>query len=499
MSWQNLSFARRIRVTLALSAAGFVFPFPAVFAAPPDYKLGDVATEEVVTPVPLLVVNPEATEALKQKIAQQTLLIVRQSPSQTTEAESELRQTIASARASFTASLRSAAETQAATVPAVGSPVYQAALAEAARSSPKEMPLDRLAPLWAAGASDEPVIEGLLKPLREVMAQPIVATKTDATFPANQLVRLIPTKNFYDAPSAQELENPGQAISPGKIISLWRARRIVETHFPAGQESWGKFAAAFVRANAIPDPVLTDILRAKKLEGITANDTYEAAQTIVRQGQVIDRKAMSALAAMREKSLIGALQTKLEQERSFGGQINRQTTWIAVSLAGVGLALLLVFWRLRSRPSTALVLADRHAPLPAADSDRLLSPGGEGAAWQERALVAEAKAARAHEAIRTGVLGWMREKVFRTLSRHRTELLTAQEKAEAEMRELEQRLEQLHAPLQDRIAAYEKRIEELEKDLAAKGEENRELLGARINVAKQQLLVERERRRFGTN
>ena len=92
-------------------------------------------------------------------------------------------------------------------------------------------------------------------------------------------------------------------------------------------------------------------------------------------------------------------------------------------------------------------------------------------------------------------MGWMKEKVFRTLFRQRAELLDAHHKAEAEMRELEQRLEQLHAPLQERISAYEKRIEELEQDLAAKGEANRELIGARISVARQHLNVQRERGR----
>ena len=114
-------------------------------------------------------------------------------------------------------------------------------------------------------------------------------------------------------------------------------------------------------------------------------------------------------------------------------------------------------------------------------------------------LAAEVKAERAQDAIRSGVLGWMREKIFRTLTHQRAELLSAQQKAEAEMWELEQRLEQLHTQLQERIVAYEKRIEELEKELALKGEENRELIGARINVARQQLLVEKERGRFGIN
>ena len=97
------------------------------------------------------------------------------------------------------------------------------------------------------------------------------------------------------------------------------------------------------------------------------------------------------------------------------------------------------------------------------------------------------------------MLGWMREKIFQAVFRQRAELLSVQQKAEAEMQELEQRLEQLHIPLQERISAYEKRIAELEDELAAKGEENRELLGARISVAKQQLSVERERGRMAAN
>ena len=234
------------------------------------------------------------------------------------------------------------------------------------------------------------------------------------------------------------------------------------------------------------------------MEGVTANDTYDAAQVVVRKGQTIDRKALAVLAAMREKSLIGALQTKLEQEQSVAGQIKIQTKWIALSLGAMGLALVLILWRLRPRPSTALVAVPEGAQVPEWEQ-RTLPGGGEAGGWRQRALTAEGRAERAHEAIRSGVLGWMREKIFSTMFRHRGELLSVQQKAETEMRELEQRLEQLHTPLQGRIAAYEKRIDELEKDLAAKGEENRKLIGARISVAEQQLILERKRGRFGTN
>jgi hypothetical protein len=283
-------------------------------------------------------------------------------------------------------------------------------------------------------------------------------------------------------------------VNSGKVLSLWRAKRLVETHFPSGQEGLGVFASSFVRANAIPDQALTDILRTRRVEGVTVNETYDAAQVILRKGQIVDRKALGALAAMREKSLIGTLQTKLEQQQSVSGQLTQQTKWIAASVALGCVGFIIILWRLRSRPAPAMVTVPEHPTLPGPDTPAL-APGE--AAWRERALLAEGKAERAQEAIRSGAMGWMRDHVFRSTVRQRAELLSAQQKAEAEMRELEDRLEQLHTPLRERITAYERRIEELERELASIGEENRELIGARINVTKQ--VVERERSRAASS
>ncbi len=457
-------------------------------AALPDYKLGDVAREDVITPVPLLVVNPEATEALRQKVAQQVTFIVRQTPQSAGEAERDLRESIATARTKFLRILQRALQGRAPDAVDVDSPTYAATIQEVGRDSPKDLPIDLLAPSWVRGG-DSPIVENLVQPLREVMAQPIVNGKTDSPLPANEPVRLIMVKSATEPPTAQELESAGQTISVGRVISLWRARRLVETYFPAGQERLGRFAASFVRTNAYPDPGLTEIVRAKRLEGVTVNDTYEAAQVIVRKGQAIDRKALGALAVVREKSLIGALQAKLEQEQTVSGQITKQTKWIAGGLGVLGLALILILLRLRSRPVNPLLPVLANPALTGSETKAL--PGD--ASWRDRAIVAEGKAERAHEAIRAGAVGWMREKTFQTLFRERAELVSAQQKAEAEMRELEQRLEQLHAPLQERISAYEKRIEELEASLAAKGEENRALIMARITAARQHLTVERER------
>ncbi len=467
-------------------------------AAFPDYKLGDVATEDVITPVQLRVINPDATDALKEKVAQQVPSIVRQTVPATAEAEADLRAAIASARTSFLAVLKIALNGRTPVVADIDSPAYVAAIRQFGSEAPRYLPLSRLAPLWVRGAADEPLEETLLEPLREVMTQPIVADKMEDTLPSNRPVELISVQTQTERPTMSELETVGTLITVGKVIGLGRARRVVESYFLSGEEELGQFAAEFVRINAYPAPDLSEILRAKRLDGVTVNDTYEAAEVLVKKGQTIDRKALSALAAVREKSLIGALQTKLDQEQTVAGRISEQTKWIAAGLAGMCIGLVLIFRRLRPRPGTALVpVSAGYQPWPGSEQAALPGETGSDQSWRERAMAAEAQAARAQEAIRAGAMGMMRETVFQTLSTQRAELLSAQQHAEAEMRDLEQRLEQLHAPLQERIKAYEKRIEELEQDLAAKGEENRELIGARIHVAKQQLNAERGR--FGMN
>jgi len=478
-------------------AAALLSPLQAAPEAPTDYKLGDLAREDIITPVPLLVVNPAATEALKQKVAQQVQFIIRIRPQGAADAEKELRDNIAAARSKFMSALQRALGGRAPTEADLATPALTDAIRDTARDFPKDLPFDRLASYWVRGASEDFFVEGLLQPLREVMAQPIVNGDAENPVPTNLNVWLLPVKSLTDQPTLQEMDSAGTSVPPEKIISFWRARRLVETHFPPGQEALGRYVAGFVRANTYLDPALTEIVRARRTEGVTLNDTYSPAEVIVRKGQVIDRKALSALAALREKSLIGTLQVKLEQEQTLAGQITRQTKWLATALGVMVAILVLIFWRLR-------VWSARMIPPPPMLDDpalggaaqQALPPGSAGdAMWRRRALQAEAKAERAQQAIRSGVLGWMREKVFRSLFSQRAELLSAQQKAEAEMRELEQRLEQLRTPLQERIAAYEKRIEGLEKELALKGEENRELIGARISVAKQQLTVERERER----
>ena len=86
----------------------------------------------------------------------------------------------------------------------------------------------------------------------------------------------------------------------------------------------------------------------------------------------------------------------------------------------------------------------------------------------------------------------LKEKAMSSLVSQRSDMMEAQHAAAAEMAELERRLNELQTPLQDRLRAYEGRIADLEKALAAKGEENRELIKAKIALMRKQLDAERK-------
>ena len=86
----------------------------------------------------------------------------------------------------------------------------------------------------------------------------------------------------------------------------------------------------------------------------------------------------------------------------------------------------------------------------------------------------------------------LKDAFVRKLITQRSDLLDMQQKAAADIAEMEERLAKIHAPLQERLRAYEQRISELEKELAQKGEENRELIKAKIQIAREHLAAAKD-------
>ena len=93
----------------------------------------------------------------------------------------------------------------------------------------------------------------------------------------------------------------------------------------------------------------------------------------------------------------------------------------------------------------------------------------------------------------------LRETVVQELAAQRRELLMVQEEAAMEIAAMIRRLDSAQAPVRERLHLYETRIQELEKELAARNEENRELLKLKIEMIRRQLEAERTRNRVDFN
>jgi uncharacterized protein (UPF0147 family) len=117
-------------------------------------------------------------------------------------------------------------------------------------------------------------------------------------------------------------------------------------------------------------------------------------------------------------------------------------------------------------------------------------------AWRQRALAAEALAAKQtqilDEKVGPELREFAKEALVQGLYHQRNALIETQQRAQQALAELENRLSDLHLPVHERIRAYEKRIAELEKELESRGEEMRELTKATLLLVKQKLEQERE-------
>jgi hypothetical protein len=125
---------------------------------------------------------------------------------------------------------------------------------------------------------------------------------------------------------------------------------------------------------------------------------------------------------------------------------------------------------------------------------------GEVEAWRQRALEAERRAeqvqAVAQASLAPHLVQVLKETVVQELATQRRELLKAQEEAAMEIASIIHRLDAVQAPMQERLRAYEARIQEMEKELTALNEENRELLKLKIDMIRRQLEVERVHNRL---
>jgi len=466
------------------------------------YRLGDVITNDIVTPAAMTVLDPEATQALRDQAAAQPLLpIFRYDQSARATVEARLRETFTQARNDFLAQVQASFHQSRLTGAQLASEPFQI-LVEAFRQRNPTFPLTlEMAMEWANGNVLVPEQITLSARIHEAM----VGLIRDETSPIRGgEVRLVPVKSETETLTLAEVDARGTNEAWANLVSLAEVRQKLRKKFSPADAELAKFAAFSLRANCLAETELTQAAHKLETEPKFVTDHYEAGQVIARKGQVVDGKVLAALTQLKamtparppsataaqaaERKYRASAPTDLERMRA-----SNRLLLGALAVTGTMLLVLLVWLALRPRrePAAAPMLADRpSSPALLADSHDTGMIPAKPESWEQRARAAEEKAERAQAAIREGFLAQLNDKLVGSLAAQRQQLLEAQRAAAVEIAEMEKRLNELHAPLQERLRAYETRIAELEQALAVMGAENRELIKAKISLMQRQLRSE---------
>ena len=468
-----------------------------------DYQLGDRAEEEIVATAKLSFVDVEATQSERDKEAQRVPVVVRYYTNAADDLEARFRQAFVKTHEGFLQSLNRSFGHRTLSAEEIDSFKFQS-LALLFQKQNDSFPLStNRAAAWARGDDDKAFQDSLAAALRQVMAPVIRPEPVAANFRLGAMVRLVPVARTNDAISESMVANAGRDFVRTNFVSLNTVRKNLLNDLLREDRDAAGFLAAQIEPNCTVDEALTQQLRAARTENIWSVCTIEPGQVVARRGQVIDKKVKEALDQLREKTVVrqlqqlevkqqvavGELRQMVTENKTKDARAQEQLLWLVGGLAAVVFILAAATWQLARRRQHATSLVP--ATVGATDD------------WQQRALAAERSNERLRHAARTGLIDhlsqWFSRLLTQRLISQRQLLLETHDNAATEMAALEERLEKVQAPLQVRLAAYEHRIAELEKDLAARGEENRELLKAKIETMRKQLEAERGKNRVTFN
>jgi len=454
-----------------------------------DYQIGDTALSNIVATVELVVIDREASAALRQKEALKVPAIVRFDPNAGDTAIRKLREAFALTRDQFVVEMAAKFGGRTLTAEQINSTEFRE-FRTAFQNSNKGFPVPpKLAGEWAAGGTGGEVEQQCIARLTETLGQRLRPDEWPLEVrDGPPQVRVIEAVSGTALPALDAVEKAGALAGRQTFLAAGKARsELQKRQQPAPERTYGAFLATLVEANCAVEVELTRQLRAKKTEGLWSADRYAAGQMIVPAGEPVTHKVKAALDEL-------AAQTAVTELRQAPWQPVKYWPLLVISIStGLVIAGVIVFLLSRRlEPRMDAILVQTSSRLPAGEPRALLGDAGPAPATA-------ATGAAAREAGRPHLENALKDRLVNELLAQRKDLIDAQRQAAADLSTMEARLEQLHAPLQARLDAYERRIAELERDLATRGDENKELISATINLMKQKLASEKSGGRLTFN
>ncbi|MBI3880379.1 MAG: hypothetical protein HY301_10000 [Verrucomicrobia bacterium] len=432
-------------------------------------RVGEISPATFTAPFDFTAVDPDATAALRAKEAARLPVIVRVKPDAATDAAAALRTAFIVNRERFTATLATEfgkgkltdAETE-------GEPFtrFRTKLREDLAPFPLDAPL---AKTWAMGRTADQTLTTWAARLEA--ARRGKHLRPDALPPeawnGPPQARLLPAAFDAARLAANAAPSESELVPLTDLAPISRARaEFIAANDPETPRGVNEFLATLLEPDCEFDLALTRRLRDERTTPLRVTLHYERGQTIVTAGGTVTPQVKAVLEQL-------AAQMPLATAPTADAERRERLTTALLAAGAAALLLVLLFlglwrWSRARHVSEEVVIVDEQPSLPVLAAD---------ATPVERA--------------RAGMMELVRDRFVVALLAQRRGMIDAQRVAQAELADLEARLERLHAPLQERLDIYEKRIAELEADLERRGQENRELLQATITLMQQKMEEEK--------
>lgn len=458
-----------------------------------DYRLGQTVERDIVAPRRLIVIDATATQALREREVQSVPVFFGYDSNAVNQVETSFVSAFDNRRRQFLDAVERAFQQRTLSTSMAGSPAFDRFL-DSFRKEHGDFPLSpALAWRWTCGESDEAIRTNSLRALRDAMSYYILPDAVPPDLAFGDQVRILPRPTSDFLPNLDAALRAGRLIRRSNIFTVTSARKELAAGFQPEENQWAEYLAAFLRENCVLEAALTRQLRAERAEAVWVADCYKAGQKIAGRGQAIDAKTMAAIDQLERRLTLSQMQRQLPAGQTRISVWNNWKVWLPASLVALGM----VGWRLARRKWQRTLLPARIGAGSAAPTV-VRCPS-----CSELVVIPAADVRAAHDAVRAGLITQLAhlltDKLVQKLISQRRGLLDTQQKAAQEVAELEARLQKIHAPLQDRLAAYEKRVTELEKELANKSDETRILIEAKISRVRKQAETERAQTQFQRN
>ncbi len=439
---------------LALLAQAILFGARAWRESIPHYEPGALADRSLITRVPLTVIDLDATEQARAREAPRLPPLYRFDARVADQAAERFLADYEQRQSLFLQGLRRTWATPPTADDLASSPFtdYVAAF----RLVHPNFPLsDQLATAWALEAGVPPVRNQTVAALRGALRQYILADDSPTDPTGHAEVFLSPPGDAGGVQDPAEVGSRANRLQRRALISVSKAQGQLRSELAALGSEWADFAAQFLSANVTLDADFTAAARLEFAQEIQVHVGFQPGDQLITVAHPVTAVQAAALAALRAHY---AAQTA-------------KGTWQPWWLGGFGLVLVVFGFLVGRRNRAAHAGGDLMIPAPTEGPEAHLA------------------------SVRFGLIqqlgNWLKLQFVQRLIQQRNEAVAAQADASHHAEVLSDRLTKLHPEIRERVADYERRIAQLERELSTSNEVTRELIKTKISLARKELEIEK--------